>query len=115
MDNNEEIQNIYYIPANFGESGRVLNGMFATRNAIEAGIFALVVGYPVLQLNIQLMTKLIVLLIAVAPVAFLALIGVDGDSLSQYVIRLWKYRKQRRALHLSKPKEFPKDTEKEAK
>ena len=39
-----EFDNVYSIPANYTDSGKILGGMLEPRNAIEAVILLIVVG-----------------------------------------------------------------------
>ena len=57
----QDERDIYLIPPNFIEGGTLLGGMFKTRNVVEAGILAAVIGLPVLYLNLSLTTRIIVL------------------------------------------------------
>lgn len=50
---NEE-RDIYTIPPNFIEGGTLMGGMFKSRNVIEAGILAVLIGGPVLSLHFSL-------------------------------------------------------------
>ena len=45
-----EYNNVYAIPANYTDSGKLLGGMIDTRNAIETVILVLALGYPELIL-----------------------------------------------------------------
>ena len=45
----KEVKNVYAIPANYTDSGKLLGGMIETRNAVETGILLLVEGYPELK------------------------------------------------------------------
>ena len=45
-----EHNNVYAIPANYTDSGKLLGGMIDTRNAIETVILVLALGYPELIL-----------------------------------------------------------------
>ena len=42
----KEISNIYAIPANYTDSGKLLGGMIDTRNAVETVFLLLLVGAP---------------------------------------------------------------------
>ena len=46
----KEYSNLFAIPANYTDSGKILGGMLEPRNAIEAVILLIVVGYPELML-----------------------------------------------------------------
>jgi hypothetical protein len=89
---------IYYIPANFTDAGRLF-GIFEIRNAIEA----VILGLPTLFLcayflPFSLTAKIIVTLVIFVPVAGFALIGVSDDSLSRYVGAWWNWKKRKRIL-----------------
>ena len=49
-------QRTSFIPPNFIEKGKILNGTFDIRNAIEAILFALLIGVPVVQSRIVAMS-----------------------------------------------------------
>ena len=59
MSNPDE-QRTSFIPPNFIEKGKILNGTFDIRNAIEAIIFALLIGMPVVHLPFSLTTRIII-------------------------------------------------------
>ena len=67
---NHEDWDTYVIPPNFIEGGTLLGGLFKTRNVIEAGILALLVGIPVLGLNLSLTTRVIILCVTALPPHF---------------------------------------------
>ena len=46
----KEYNNIYAIPANYTDSGKILGGMLEPRNAVEAVILVVLLGYPELML-----------------------------------------------------------------
>ena len=47
----KEYSNVYAIPANYTDSGKLLGGMIETRNAIETVLLVAAVGYPELFEN----------------------------------------------------------------
>lgn len=96
MDREE--RDIYIIPPNFIEGGTLLAGMFKTRNVVEAGILALIVGLPVLNLNLSLTMRIILLCLTALPLAMLALIGVAGGSLSSFILLFFAFLRNRRTL-----------------
>ena len=57
---NEE-RDIYTIPPNFIEGGSLMGGMFKTRNVIEAGILAVLIGVPIISLLFSLTVRIIIL------------------------------------------------------
>lgn len=94
---NEE-RDIYTIPPNFIEGGTLMGGMFKTRNVIEAGILAVLVGGPVLSLHFSLTVRIILLCLTALPLTLIALIGVNGSSLSSFFIQLVSFLRNRRLL-----------------
>lgn len=94
---NEE-RDSYVIPPNFIEGGTLLGGMFKTRNVIEAGILAVLVGGPVVGLNLSLTTRIIILCLTALPLVLVALIGISGSSLSAFILQFFQYLRNRRIL-----------------
>ena len=96
---NKNDHDIYIIPPNFIETGTFFGGMFRARNVIEAGILALAIGTPVfLCLPFGLAARIIALCLTALPVALVALIGISGESLSQFLITFLKYLRNRRVV-----------------
>ena len=96
---NKNDHDIYIIPPNFIETGTFFGGMFRARNVIEAGILALAIGTPVfLCLPFGLTARIIALCLTALPVALVALIGISGESLSQFLITFLKYLRNRRVV-----------------
>lgn len=107
MNKNEhEELDVYVIPPNFIEGGKLFGGMFKMRNAIEAGILAGGSGAFILKLPVSLTAKIIILCIISLPLAIFGLIGVDGESLSEFVINVFKFLRNRRTLYRSDIDEF---------
>ena len=95
-----EYSNIYVIPANYTDSGRLLGGMLETRNAIEAVILVLLVGYPELMwLCLPGVSKVVIMTVTLMPLGVFALIGIGGDSLMQFVTHMIMHWIHRRKLH----------------
>ena len=104
---NEE-RDIYTIPPNFIEGGTLLGGMFRTRNVVEAGILAVAIGGPVLSLHFSLTVRIIILCFTALPLALVALIGINGSSLSSFFIQLFSFLRNRRVLSADEPTDTPK-------
>ena len=68
----KETNKLYAIPANYTDSGRLFGGMLAARNAVEALIL---------------------------PTALIAMMGIDGQSLTQYLGHILRFIKNKRKLH----------------
>ena len=94
----EEGNKYYVIPANYTDSGRLFGGMVEPRNAVEALILAVIVGYPELALiPMSGNVRVVVMTVTLIPLAVVSLMGINGDSLFQYighVIRYWRNRRQ---------------------
>ena len=96
---NKNDHDIYIIPPNFIETGTFFGGMFRARNVIEAGFLAFAIGAPVFVfLPFGLTTRIIALCLTALPVALVALIGISGESLSQFLVTFLKYLRNRRIV-----------------
>ena len=112
---NEERHDVYVIPPNFIEGGTVMGGMFKLRNAIEAGAVALLIGFPMVRLPVTLTVKIVLLCLTALPAAFIALIGVGGESLSSFIINFFKFLINRRIIKGSSAQDEQKPTDKRKK
>jgi len=105
MPKNTDEPDVFIIPPNFIEAGTLFGGMLRARNAIEAAILALAVGYPVFHIPASLTTRIIVLCLTSLPLGLFGLIGVSGESLSTFVMHFFRYLKNRRIIGaVAKPK-----------
>lgn len=99
MDN--EYENIFAIPANYTDSGKMLGGLLEPRNAIEALILLVVIGYPELFLIPMPSTlRIVVMTVTLIPTLILSAMGINGDSLFQYIGHMIKFLIKKRKLHL---------------
>ena len=74
--------------------------MLEPRNAIETIAVVLIVGYPELMLIPMPGTiRIVVMTITLIPLAVISMMGIDGDSLFQYVGHIFRYFLNRRSLH----------------
>ena len=95
-----EYNNVYAIPANYTDSGKLLGGMIDTRNAIETVILVLALGYPELILIPMPGTiRIVVMTVTLLPLAVVSAMGVDGGSLFQYIGHIIHFWTHRRKLH----------------
>ena len=89
----KEFNTTFAIPANYTDSGKIFGGMLEPRNAVEALILILAVGYPELMLIPMATTiRIVVMTVTLIPIGILAAMGIDGDSLFQYaghIMALW--------------------------
>ncbi len=97
----QEERDVYVIPPNFIEGGTLMGGMVKTRNAVEAGVLGALTALPVLRLNLSLTARVIILCLTTLPLVLVALIGVGGQSLSQFIFQFFIWLHNRRVLDQS--------------
>ena len=105
MSMRHEENDIYIIPPNFIDTGTVFGGTIKLRNAAEALVLSLLIGFPVFHIPATLTTRIIVACLTVLPAALFAIIGINGESLSSFVINFFVYLKNRRIVGLQEEKE----------
>jgi len=97
----KEYANVFAIPANYTDSGKLMGGMLETRNTIETVLLLLFAGYPELVwMPVPIMTKVVIMTVTLIPLCVVALMGIGGDSLLQYAVRIVFFFFRRRKLHL---------------
>lgn len=94
---NEE-RDVYIIPPNFIESGTLLGGLFKTRNVIEASVLAICLGLPFLYIDASVTVRIIILCLTALPLTMVALIGINGGSLSSFIFQFFCFLRNRRIL-----------------
>lgn len=95
-----EYSNVYAIPANYTDSGKLLGGMVDTRNAVEAILLLAAVGAPELfWIPMSGTLRVVVMTVTLIPVGVVAVMGVDGGSLFQYIGNILRFWSHRRKLH----------------
>ena len=96
----KEYSNVYAIPANYTDYGKLLGGMVETRNAIEAVFLIGLVGYPELMwIPVTATIKIVIMTVTLLPLGVVAVMGIDGDSLLQYLGHMIAFWANRRKLH----------------
>lgn len=96
----KEYSNIFAIPPNYTDSGKLFGGMLETRNTIETGFLLLIFGYPQLMwLSIPALAKVIVMTLTLLPLGVVGLMGIGGDSLMRFALHMVTYFTRRRKLH----------------
>ncbi len=96
----KEYNNTYAIPANYTDSGKLLGGMLETRNTIEAVLLVGALGYAeIAWLPGDTIIKVVIITMTIIPLAVVALMGVGGNSLLQYVNHIVRFTLNRRKLH----------------
>jgi len=97
----KEFNNIYAIPANYTDSGKLFGGMLEVRNTIEAVFILFIFGYPQLMwMNVQPMMKVVIMTITLLPIGIISLMGIGGDSIIQFFVHMITFWVRRRKLHL---------------
>jgi hypothetical protein len=99
LTDEKEYGNIYAIPANYTDSGKLLGGMLEVRNAIETGFLLFLVGYPELVWLPNSSFKAVIMTVTLLPLGVSGLMGMSGDSLMQYTVRAALFLVRRRKLH----------------
>lgn len=96
----KEYSNLYAIPANYTDSGKLLGGMLEVRNTIEAILLVGLVGYPELMwMPVTGTIKVVIMTVTLLPLGVVALMGISGDSLLQYFGHIVRHAFNRRKLH----------------
>ena len=75
-----EDADIYYIPANFIESGTLFGGMLKLRNTIEAAVILIIIGSPIINLSVSITTKIIISCFTVLPCCLLAFTEINFEK-----------------------------------
>lgn len=88
----DEQPQVFRIPSNFIDEGKIFGGMFKTRNAAEAIVILAVLCYPLFKwVNISLTIKISIAIIFIFPIAVLALVGINDGPLSEFIKDFFKY------------------------
>lgn len=96
----EEQENIYSIPANYTDSGKILGGLLSVRNVIEAIILVALLAFAEVKLlTIEDTARIVVMVVTLLPFGIVSLIGIDGDSLIQYFGYIAHFLFRRRKLY----------------
>ena len=112
----KEINNIYAIPANYTDSGKLLGGMVEPRNAVETAFLLLLVGAPeLLWIPMSGTIRVIVMTVTLLPLAVVSSMGVDGGSLFQYLGHILRFWTHRRKLHFRRIERYGKEKHKAKK
>ena len=98
MARQTEEKDSYYIPPNFIDTGTVMGGMFKLRNVIEAGIICGLILLPLFSTGLTLTAKIIVACVTALPLGLLALIGINGESLSAFILGFFKFLQNKRII-----------------
>ena len=98
MADKRENYDLFPIPRNFGEDGISFNGI-SRRNLAEGIILAIASGYPMFRfIPASLSLRIILLCFISLPLFFIGLVGMGGESLSQYFATVIRWLFTRRKL-----------------
>ena len=98
-----EENNVYIIPANYTDSGKWLGGLLSLRNTVETIILLAGLGFiEIVLIPMPQTVKIIVMVLTMLPLGLITLMGIDGDSLFQYLGHIFRFWKRKRKLHFSK-------------
>ena len=99
----EEENKYYVIPANYTDSGKWLGGLLSFRNAIETVVLLAGLGYiEGALIPMSGMVRIIVMVLTMLPLGLITMMGIDGDSLFEYVGHIFKFLRRKRKLHFKK-------------
>ena len=99
----EEENKYYVIPANYTDSGKWLGGLLSFRNAIETVVLLAGLGYiEGALIPMSGMVRIIVMVLTMLPLGLITMMGIDGDSLFEYVGHIFKFIRRKRKLHFKK-------------
>ena len=112
----KEYSNIYAIPANYTDSGKLLGGMIETRNAVETVFLLFLAGAPeLLWMPLSGTLRVVVMTVTLLPLAVVSMMGVDGGSLFQYLGHILRFWTHRRKLHFRRIERHGKEKHKAKK
>lgn len=89
---------IYTIPPNFAKEGTIFSGRIEARNAVEAAVLVFLLLQLLLSLDFGVKGKIYIGVIVILPVAIFSVLGVQGESLTSFVIQFFRYLGKRRIL-----------------
>ena len=96
--NKRESFDIFAIPKNFSEDGVSFNGI-SRRNLAEGILLAAASGYPILMhLPFSLSVRVVLLCFIPLPLFFFGLVGIGGESLTQFVVTFFRWLLRRRTI-----------------
>lgn len=96
----EENPDLYTYPNNFQNTGRILSGMIETKKLMEALVVSGVLGLIeyVLLSSMDMMSMIAIMVVTVGPVLILGVVGIGGDSLSEFAKKVIDFMKNKRKL-----------------
>ena len=99
----KEENKYYVIPANYTDSGKWLGGLLSFRNAMETVVLLAGLGYiEGALIPMSGMVRIIVMVLTMLPLGLITMMGIDGDSLFEYVGHIFRFLRRKRKLHFKK-------------
>ncbi len=101
MVEQDKVRNTYEIPANYKNSGRWIQGKFEPRNVCETVVMVGLSVYLEMKfISAGMYVKLCIAIPTAMILGIFGLIGIDGDSFTQFIWRMICFLKKRRKLHM---------------
>lgn len=91
-------RDVYVIPQNFVDTGTIMGGSIRLRNAIEAGVLVLGSAIPVFYLPLAFNYRIMLAIAICIPLGVLGVVGIGGDSLTQFIHHWFRFMKRRRII-----------------
>lgn len=93
-----EHRDVYFIPQNFIDTGSLFGGSVRLRNAVEASALAAGTGIPLMYLPLPFNWRLILVIVISLPLAIFAVVGIEGDSLTEFLAHWFRFLRRRRIV-----------------
>lgn len=94
----KERVDIYIIPPNFAAEGTLFSGRIKARNAVEAAVLALFLLQILLSVDLSVRGRIYAGAIVLIPAAIFGVLGVQGESLTSFVLQFFRYLCSKREL-----------------
>lgn len=93
-----EERDVYLIPQNFVDTGTILGGTVKLRNAMEAAVLAVGSAVPLFYLPLAFNIRLMIVIAVSVPLGVFGVVGIGGDSLTQFAAHWFRFMKRRRII-----------------
>lgn len=93
-----ERRDVYFIPQNFIDTGSIFGSSIRLRNAVEAAVLAAGTGIPLMYLPLPFNWRLILVIVISLPLAIFAIVGIEGDSLTEFLAHWFRFLRRRRIV-----------------
>lgn len=101
-----EKRQVYYIPDNYIEEGRILQGTIKVKNLIQGAILALPFGLLGWGLGSELKVKIVLAIVLAGPLLCFGIVGYNGDALFT-VVKSFKDWRKNAGIKLYNPNPTP--------